>query len=153
MLKSDGADFSAPPKKVTEGEMLYKKIGKMLYSFIKENRCTLFLMLSLFFYTTDAYAVFESLQTAGNKIFDGIVKIIYPAATIGLACVCIAGMFGNFNWKWLAAIMLGVLIISLAAANGNREQGADMFAGEGLDNYSGFGISALIDKIVPSKSK
>lgn len=132
--------------------MLYKKIGKMLYSFIKENRCTLFLMLSLFFYTTDAYAVFESLQKAGNEIFNGLEKIIYPAATIGLACVCIAGMFGNFNWKWLAAIMLGVLIISLAA-KGNREQGADMFAGEGLDNYSGFGISELIDKIVPSKSK
>ena len=122
----------------------------MLYSFVKENKCTLFLVVSLFFYTTDAYAVFESLQTAGNNIFQGIVKIIYPAATIGLACVCIAGMFGNFNWKWLAAIMLGVLIISLAAS-GDPNQGADMFAGEGMDGYSGFGISELLDKIVPTK--
>ncbi len=130
--------------------MLYKKIGKRLYDFVKENRCTLFLVVSLFFYTTDAYAVFESLQTAGNNIFKGIVKIIYPAATIGLACVCIAGMFGNFNWKWLAAIMLGVLVISLAAA-GNPEEGADMFAGEGMDGYSGFNLSSLIDKIIPSK--
>lgn len=131
--------------------MLYKKIGKMLYSFLEKNKFTLFLIVSLFFYTTDAYAVFESLQTAGNNIFNGIVKIIYPAATIGLACVCIAGMFGNFNWKWLAAIMLGVLIISLAAANGNPEKGADMFAGEGMDEYSGFGISSLLDKIMPTK--
>jgi hypothetical protein len=123
--------------------MLYKKIGKMLYSFIKENKCTLFLLVSLFFYTTDAYAVFESLQMAGNNIFKGIVKIIYPAATIGLACVCIAGMFGNFNWKWLAAIMLGVFVIALASS-GNPEEGADMFAGEGIDNYNGFGLTSFI---------
>lgn len=130
--------------------MLYKKIGKMLYSFLEKNKCALFLVVSLFFYTTDAYAVFESLQTAGNNIFHGIVKIIYPAATIGLACVCIAGMFGNFNWKWLAAIMLGVLIISLAAS-GDPTQGADMFAGEGMDGYSGFGLSSLLEKVLPTK--
>ena len=117
--------------------MLYRNILKMLYNFVKENKYTLFLAVSLFFYTADAYAIFESLQTAGNNIFKGIVKIIYPAATIGLACVCIAGMFGNFNWKWLAAIMLGVLIIAIVES-GNPEEGADMFAGEGLDNYSGF---------------
>lgn len=119
--------------------MLYKKIGKMLYKFIEKNKCTLFLAVSLFFYATDAYAVFESLQSAGNNIFKGLVKIIYPAATIGLACVCIAGMFGNFNWKWLAAIMLGVLVISLIANNGNFEQGADMFAGDGIGEYSAYG--------------
>jgi hypothetical protein len=130
--------------------MLYRNIAKILYNFLKENRCTLFLVVSLFFYTADAYAVFESLQTAGNNIFKGIVKIIYPAATIGLACVCIAGMFGNFNWKWLAAIMLGVLIIALVES-GNPEEGADMFAGEGMDGYSGFGISSLLDKVLPSK--
>lgn len=132
--------------------MLYRNIAKMVYNFIKENRLTLFLMLSLFFYTADVNAqVFGSLNNAGNKIFEGLVKIIYPAATIGLACVCIAGMFGNFNWKWLAAIMLGVLIISLAAESGNREKGADMFAGEGMDDYSGFGISGLLNKVLPTK--
>lgn len=130
--------------------MLYRNILKMLYNFVKENKYTLFLAVSLFFYTADAYAIFESLQTAGNNIFKGIVKIIYPAATIGLACVCIAGMFGNFNWKWLAAIMLGVLIIAIVES-GNPEEGADMFAGEGLDNYSGFGISSLLDKMLPTK--
>ena len=130
--------------------MLYRNILKMLYNFVKENKYTLFLAVSLFFYTADAYAIFESLQTAGNNIFKGIVKIIYPAATIGLACVCIAGMFGNFNWKWLAAIMLGVLIIAIVES-GNPEEGADMFAGEGLDNYSGFGISSLLDKVLPTK--
>ena len=125
--------------------MLYKKIGKMLYSFVKENKCTLFLMLSLFFYTTDAYAIFESAEDALKNIFQGIVKIIYPAATIGLACVCIAGMFGNFNWKWLAAIMLGVLIIALVE-NGDSSKGADMFAGEGMDGYNGF-LGSLVDNL------
>ena len=128
--------------------MLYKKIGKMLYSFVKENKCTLFLVVSLFFYTTDAYAVFEASEAAMKNIFSGLVKIIYPAATIGLACVCISGMFGNFNWKWLAAIMLGVLVIALAAS-GDPEQGADMFAGEGIGDSQGF-LSSLLDKFVPT---
>lgn len=94
--------------------MLCKSIKKFLY----ENRWNIVLFVSLFFFTTDAYAVFDSLQSAGQSIFEGLRKVIFPAATIGVACVCIGGMFGNFNWKWLAAILLGVFIIAFAEGVG-----------------------------------
>ena len=92
--------------------MLWIKIKNFLYN----NRYTICLAFSLFLYATDAYAVFDTLKEAGDKIFAGLKTIIWPAATIGIASVCIAGMFGNFNWKWFIAILLGVFII--ASANG-----------------------------------
>jgi len=91
--------------------MLFIKIKNFLW----DNKYTIMLFLSLFLYTTDAYAVFDSLKEAGQQIFHGLRKVIYPAATIGVACVCIGGMFGNFNWKWLAAILIGIFVISMAA--------------------------------------
>ena len=91
--------------------MLFIKIKNFLW----DNKYTIMLFLSLFLYTTDAYAVFDSLKEAGQQIFYGLRKVIYPAATIGVACVCIGGMFGNFNWKWLAAILIGIFVISMAA--------------------------------------
>lgn len=87
-----------------------------ILKFICRNRYTLILILSVFLYTSDAFAVFEALNTAGNNIFTGLKKLIAPAATIGIACVCIAGMFGNFNWKWFAAIAIGVFVMTVAMA-------------------------------------
>ena len=75
------------------------------------------MVLSLFLCATDASAeTFGKLYTAGNTIFEGLRRVIYPAATIGIACVCIAGMFGSFNWKWFAAIAIGVFVMTVAMA-------------------------------------
>jgi len=94
--------------------MLCNSIKNFLY----ENRWSIVLFVSLFFFTTDASAgTFDALANAGRSIFSGLRKVIYPAATIGIACVCIGGMFGNFNWKWLVAILLGVFIIATAGEN------------------------------------
>jgi type IV secretory pathway VirB2 component (pilin) len=84
-----------------------------------------------FLYATDASAdgMFSQLNSAGETIFKGLSQIIFKAAGIGVACVCIAGMFGNFNWKWLAAILIGVFIIGMAV-HGGVDQGVDMFAGD-----------------------
>ena len=93
--------------------MLFIKIKNFLYN----NRRTIYMLLSLFLYATNAWAgeeVFGELNTAGEKIFEGLRIIIYPAATIGIASVCIAGMFGSFNWKWFIAILLGVFVIAYA---------------------------------------
>lgn len=108
--------------------MLCNSIKKFLY----ENRYAIVVFISLFFFITDVFAddgggTFSALQGAGNAIFHGLRKIIYPAATIGIACVCIGGMFGNFNWKWLVAILLGVFIIA-TAQTGN---GVDAIAMDG----------------------
>lgn len=103
--------------------MLFIKIKNFLW----DNKYTIMLFLSLFLYTTEAYAVFDSLKKAGQDIFHGLRKIIYPAATIGVACVCIGGMFGSFNWKWLAAILIGIFVISYATGV------ADLAGGDAAD--------------------
>ena len=108
--------------------MLYIKIK----NFFNNNKYTIGLVLSLFLYTTGAYAAdgsggtFSALQDAGREIFKGLRQIIYPAATIGIASVCIAGMFGNFNWKWLIAILLGVFIIAYAEKTGALATGSEI---------------------------
>ena len=108
--------------------MLYRKIKYFLY----ENRYTIGLVLSLFLYATDAFAVggdtgtFSALNAAGRTIFSGLRKIIYPAATIGIASVCIGGMFGSFNWKWLVAILIGVFIIAYAEQTGTLATGTEV---------------------------
>ena len=100
--------------------MLYIKIKNFLYN----NRRVIALVLSLFLYTMDAFAAdagggtFSAISTAGKAIFQGLRQIIYPAATIGIASVCIAGMFGSFNWKWFIAILIGVFIIAYAEYTG-----------------------------------
>jgi type IV secretory pathway VirB2 component (pilin) len=32
---------------------------------------------------------------------------------VGVICVCIGGFFGNINWKWLTAIVVGLVVISM----------------------------------------
>lgn len=107
--------------------MLLIKIKNFLYN----NRCIICALFSLFLCATDAFAdqaaggTFSALSDAGKEIFKGLRTIIYPAATIGIASVCIAGMFGSFNWKWFIAILLGVFIIAFAGDVGELT-GADM---------------------------
>lgn len=61
----------------------------------------------------DANAAFESLRSSGTTIFTGLRDIIYPASAVGIIAVCIGGLFGNINWKWLTAIVIGLIVISL----------------------------------------
>ena len=60
-------------------------------------------------------ATFDSLIKSGTDIFKGLRKIIYPASAIGIICICIAGCFGSINWKWLTAIVIGLVVISLCS--------------------------------------
>ena len=87
-----------------------------IWNFMYNNKYTLCLILSVFLYTSDAYAVFDALSGAGERIFAGLKKLVAPAATIGIACRCIDGMFGSFNWKWFAAIAIGIFVMTVAMA-------------------------------------
>lgn len=62
-----------------------------------------------------AWAQFGGLVGSGKSIFRGLRKIIYPASAVGIICVCIGGFFGNINWKWLTAIVIGLVVISVCA--------------------------------------
>lgn len=92
-------------------------LGIKIKNFLYNNRKAIYLAFSLFLYAADAWCAdggtFSSLHTAGEVIKEGLITIIWPAATIGIAAVCIAGMFGNFNWKWFIAILLGVFVIAV----------------------------------------
>ena len=61
-------------------------------------------------------------------------KIIFAAAGFGIIAVALGGIFGVLNWKWLAAIIIGVVVIALTA---------------GLLNYmvAGTGAKVSIPKI------
>ncbi len=55
---------------------------------------------------------FGELISAGRDIFTGLREIIYPASAVGIIAVCMGGFFGNINWKWLTAIVVGLVVIS-----------------------------------------
>lgn len=107
--------------------MLLRKIKNFLWN----NKYTIMMVLFLFLCATDASAAtFDKLYNAGQTIFSGLRKVIYPAATIGIACVCIAGMFGSFNWKWFVAILIGVFVIAFAEGVGDiATKGAGAYLG------------------------
>lgn len=72
-------------------------------------------MLTLLVPSAAQAGAFDSLITSGRDIFSGLREIIYPASAVGIIAVCIGGFFGNINWKWLTAIILGLVVISLCA--------------------------------------
>ena len=67
-------------------------------------------------FATDSYAVFGALVEKGVEIFVGLREIIFAVAGFGIIAVAIGGFFGNLNWKWLAAIGIGLFVISTTAA-------------------------------------
>jgi type IV secretory pathway VirB2 component (pilin) len=76
--------------------------------------CILVIMVVCF--ADPSYAAFETLTKSGKKIFEGLRKIIYPASAVGIITVCMGGFFGTVNWKWLTAIVIGLIVISACAA-------------------------------------
>ena len=100
-----------------------------ILKFLDSNKYTIGLFLSVFLCAFTASAeTFDALKTAGKNIFNGLNGIIVPASTIGIACCCIAGMFGSFNWKWFAAISIGLFVMAWAASMvGQSGANADLF--------------------------
>ena len=63
----------------------------------------------------DSYAVFENLTSTGAEISSGMKTVIFASAGFGIIAVAITGLFGALNWKWLAAIIIGVVVIAATA--------------------------------------
>ncbi len=82
---------------------------------------TLFISLGLFLvssilFATNSYALFENLTDSGSNIFMGMRNVIYAVSGFGIVAVAIGGFFGNLNWKWLSAIIIGLVVIAVTAA-------------------------------------
>lgn len=77
---------------------------------------TLMFMCSSILFATNSYALFDSLAEHGGKIFSGMREIIYAVSGIGIIAIVIGSIFGNINWKWLTAIIIGLFVIACTAA-------------------------------------
>lgn len=76
----------------------------------------LMFVCSSILFATDSYALFEDLSKHGGKIFTGMREIIYAVSGFGIIAIVIGAIFGNINWKWLTAIIIGLFVIAGTAA-------------------------------------
>lgn len=86
---------------------LFKNIKiKRAYKYV------LVVALCLIVSTTNAYALFENLTQSGSEIFEGLKGIIFAVTGFGIVGIAVGSFFGSVNWKWLSAIMIGLMIIA-----------------------------------------
>lgn len=102
----------------TETNKIAKVVSKMLCVKLKKF---LFLSMLMFvvssvLFATDSYALFGTLTDSGIEIFKGMREIIFAVSGFGIVAVAIGGFFGNLNWKWLSAIIIGLVVIATTAA-------------------------------------
>ena len=89
--------------------MLYIKVKKFV------SLSLLIFAISSVLFATESYALFEGLTSAGSEIFVGMRDIIYAVAGFGIIAIAIGAFFGNLNWKWLSAVIIGLMVIALTA--------------------------------------
>ena len=102
----------------TKTNKIAKVVSKMLCVKLKKF---LFLSMLMFvvssvLFATDSYALFETLTQSGTEIFTGMREIIFAVSGFGIVAIAIGGFFGNLNWKWLSAIIIGLVVIATTAA-------------------------------------
>lgn len=110
--------------------------------FVKRNIWTLAAMV-LFMTVAmvgDAAAVDGgSLMTQASQkvsnVFEAVRTIIFILGGFGLVGVAFAAIFGKVNWKWFAALAVGLAI--LAAANAVVQYAAGTKAGTGVADTFG----------------
>lgn len=76
------------------------------------------LVMSSVLFATSAFAadgIFGDLTSKGAEIFTGLRDIIFIVAGFGIIGVGVSGFFGNLNWKWLGAIIIGLMVIAATA--------------------------------------
>ena len=87
--------------------MLYVKLKKIIIFAL-----VAFLASSILFATNSYAALFGDLTSKGAEIFRGMREIIYAVAGFGIVAIAIGGYF---NWKWLGAIIIGLMVIATTA--------------------------------------
>ncbi len=76
-----------------------------------------------------ASGLFGTLTAKGAEIFIGLREIIFAVAGFGITAVAIGGFFGAINWKWLSAIIIGLVVISTTSAIINYMVDSDVTSG------------------------
>lgn len=70
-----------------------------------------------------------------SNVFEAVRTIIFILGGFGLVGVAFAAIFGKVNWKWFAALAVGLAI--LAAANAVVQYAAGSKAGTGVTDTFG----------------
>ena len=110
---------------------LREKGEKMLC--IKLKKFLVFAVSSILFATNsfaEDKALFSDLTNHGAKIFGGMREIIYAVSGFGIVAIAIGGFFGTLNWKWLVAIIIGLVVIALTAGIINYMVDSDVITDE-----------------------
>lgn len=91
--------------------MLYIKLKKIVLAVV-----LVFAVSSILFATDSCAAeLFSDLINKGTEIFEGMRDIIFAVSGFGIIAIAVGGIFGNFNWKWLGAIIIGLMVIALTS--------------------------------------
>lgn len=93
--------------------MLYIKLKKIILLAL-----VAFIVSSILFATNSFAAgsgLFADLTNKGREIFEGMREIIFAVSGFGIIAIAVGGFFGNFNWKWLGAIIIGLMVIALTS--------------------------------------
>lgn len=99
--------------------------------FIKNNIWTLCLvaLFSIFAFTGDAAAqgsVMELGKTKALNVFTSVKGIIFVVGGFGLIGIAFMAIFGKINWKWFAALAVGLAILAAAGAIVNYATGENI---------------------------
>lgn len=102
--------------------------------FLKNNIWTLCLvaLFGLFAFSGDALAqtsqasVMEMGKTKAVNVFLAVKAIIFVVGGFGLVGIAFAAIFGKINWKWFAALAVGLAILAAAGSIVNYATGENM---------------------------
>ena len=110
--------------------------------FIKRNIWTLAAMVLFvtLFTAGDAFAgdpqsLMSKASMKVSNVFEAVRTIIFILGGFGLVGVAFAAIFGKVNWKWFAALAVGLAI--LAAANAVVQYAAGSQSGTGVSDTFG----------------
>ena len=95
--------------------MLCIKLKKQFFSFVAVFAISSVLFAAQAFSADSGSGLFSDLIEKGAEIFKGMRDIIYAVSGFGIIAVAVGGIFGNFNWKWLGAIIIGLMVIAVTS--------------------------------------
>ena len=75
--------------------------------------------------TSSASGIFSTLQTKASSTFTNVRNVAFVVAGFGIIAVAVMAFFGRFNFKHLAGLIGGLVLISAAAAFINYVTGQD----------------------------
>lgn len=78
----------------------------------------------------DGNSLMGQAQKKVSNVFENVRTVIFILGGFGLVGVAFAAIFGKINWKWFAALAVGLAI--LAAANAVVQYAAGSSAGTGV---------------------